>query len=71
MFINTGGQSEGDYLVFEAQSFSPYGIAGTDLSWDDIMDNEEGGSGYWMWIIIAAIALAAVVYIAYRKKHTV
>lgn len=61
---------EGDYLVFEAQSFSPYGVAGTDLSWDDIMDNEESGSGYWMWIIIAAIALAAVVYIAYRKKHT-
>lgn len=35
----------------------------------DIMDSENNNS-YWIWIIIGLIALAAVAYLAYRKKHT-
>ncbi|MDO5414458.1 MAG: DUF4430 domain-containing protein [Bacillota bacterium] len=56
-------------IEFEADSFSLYGIAGTNTSINDLLGVEDDGAVVWPWIVIAIIALAAIAYIAYRRKR--
>ena len=56
-------------IEFEADSFSLYGIAGTNTSINDLLVVEDDGAVVWPWIVIAIIALAAIAYIAYRRKR--
>lgn len=57
-------------LVFGTQSFSPYGVAGFDGKWDDVMPDDEQQDMPVIWLIIGAAALAAVavLYIAGKKS---
>jgi len=58
-------------IEFEADSFSLYGIAGTNTSINDLLVVEDDGAVIWPWIIIAIIALAAIAYLVYRRKREV
>ena len=56
-------------IEFEADSFSLYGIAGTNTSINDLLGVEDDGAVVWPWIVIAIIALAAIAYLVYRRKR--
>lgn len=63
------GTVKGDMIEFEADSFSLYGIAGTNASINELLTIEDDNAVIWPWILIAIIALAAIVYLAYRRKR--
>ena len=56
-------------IEFEADSFSLYGIAGTNTSINDLLGVEDDGAVVWPWIVIAIIALVAIAYLVYRRKR--
>ena len=56
-------------IKFEADSFSLYGIAGTNTSINDLLGIEDDGAVVWPWILIGIIALAAVGYLIFRREN--
>jgi Rieske Fe-S protein len=65
------GRISGDEIVFSAADFSLYGIAGSMQSIDDLLAAQETPV-IWPWILIGAIALAAVIVlvcIRMRKRR--
>lgn len=62
------GSINGDTIEFAASSFSLYGIAGSMSSVDDLLA-EQDTAAVWPWILAAAIALAAIIFIAVRRKN--
>lgn len=56
-------------IEFEADSFSLYGIAGTNTSINDLLVVEDDGAVVWPWIVIAIIALVAIANLVYRRKR--
>lgn len=60
--------SKDGMLVFGTQSFSPYGVAGFDGTWDDVIPDDEQQEIPVMWLIIGAAALAAVVALCIARK---
>ena len=56
-------------IEFEADSFSLYGIAGTNTSINDLLGVEDDSVAVWPWIVIAIIALVAIAYLVYRRKR--
>lgn len=62
------GSINGDTIEFAASSFSLYGIAGSMSSVDDLLAAQDTAA-VWPWILAAAIALAAIIFIAVRRKN--
>ncbi len=60
--------SKDGMLVFYTQSFSPYGVAGFDGTWDDVIPDDEQQEIPVMWLIIGAAALAAVAALCIARK---
>ena len=60
--------SKDGMLVFDTQSFSPYGVAGFDGTWDDVIPDGEQQEIPVMWLIIGAAALAAVAALCIARK---
>ncbi len=63
------GTVDGDMIEFEADSFSLYGIVGTNVSINDLLTVEDDSAVIWPWILISIIALTAIVYLSYRRKR--
>ena len=60
--------SKDGMLVFGTQSFSPYGVAGFDGTWDDVIPDDEQQEIPVMWLIIGAAALVAVAALCIARK---
>lgn len=58
------------YLVFTAQEFSMYAVAGVTGAWGDLLPVASAAMDHMIWIIIAAAAAAALAAVIIARRRT-